>query len=436
MITVLQFILSLSILVVLHEFGHYAPAKWFNTRVEKFYLFFDPYFSLVSKKIGETEWGIGWLPLGGYVKISGMIDESFDSEQMKQEPQPWEFRSKPAWQRLIIMLGGVIVNFILGFLIFGLIFYHYGISYVPNDSVTEGIVVDSVGMKLGLQDGDKIFMVGDSIVEKFGSRSIVTGIVFDDAKSITVQRNGKQVVLPVGREEVQMLTSYDNKDADIIGPRISNLIREIEPNSIADNLGLRSGDQLLSINDQSIQYYHEFKPVMKDRYGKESTLVYARGGLQDTVRFTAEEGTPLGFYPVTPEPVSERYGFAQSMGMGVTHGVNFLRGQISAFGKMFTGEIKAKDSLGSFITIGKQFGPTWDWHRFWNMTAMLSMILGFLNLLPIPALDGGHVMFLIWEVITGRKPSDKVLEVATFLGFIVLVAFMFYALGLDIMRQF
>ncbi len=436
MIAAIQFLLSLSILVVLHEFGHFAPARWFGTRVEKFYLFFDPYFSLFSKKIGETEWGIGWLPLGGYVKISGMIDESFDSEQMKGEPQPWEFRSKAAWQRLIIMLGGVVVNFLLGFFIFGMIFWQWGKTYTPIDNVTEGIYVDSIGMKLGLLDGDKLYKIGDNKIERFSSGAVVRGIIFDDIKSITVMRNGSQVVLPVADDAIKMLTGSNNQKAEVLGMRTLSTIQEIEPESIADSLGLKPGDQLLTANGKSIKYFHQFKKVIQENYGRETTLIYLRNNQEQTATFNIEKGEPLGFYAILPETVSEKFGFIESMGMGVSHGINFLRGQIGAFGKMFTGKINPNDSLGSFITIYKQYSPTWDWLKFWNMTAMLSMILGFLNLLPIPALDGGHVMFLIWEVITGRKPSDKVLEYSTFAGFILLVIFMIYALGLDISRLF
>jgi len=436
MITALQFLLSLSILVVLHEFGHYWPSKWFKVRVDKFYLFFDPYFSLVSKQIGETEWGIGWLPLGGYCKIAGMVDESFDRDQMAGEPQPWEFRSKPAWQRLIIMLGGVIINFILGFFIFGMLFYSFGKSYTQNASITEGIYVDSVGMQLGLKEGDQIYKIGDKVIEKFGAREIVTGIVFDDAKSITVKRNGQNVILPVDESATQILTSYDNQKASIIGPRILSKIDTIGPNTIADGLGLAKGDQLMTLNGESIKYYHEYQRIFAQNIGKESTLKYISDGIEKSATFTAKENQILGIRPEMPETVVEKFGLVESLGMGVTHGADFLKGQISAFGKMFTGEIKAKDSLGSFITIGKQFGPTWDWYRFWNMTAMLSMILAFLNLLPIPALDGGHVMFLLYEVVSGKKPSDRFLEIATLGGFIVLVIFMIYALGLDITRHF
>jgi regulator of sigma E protease len=436
MIAAIQFLLSLSILVVLHEFGHFAPARWFGTRVEKFYLFFDPYFSLFSKKIGETEWGIGWLPLGGYVKISGMIDESFDSEQMKGEPQPWEFRSKPAWQRLIIMLGGVVVNFLLGFFIFGMIFWQWGKTYTPIENVTEGIYVDSIGMKLGLQDGDKLYKIGDDIIDRFSSGAVARGIIFDDATSITVMRNGSKVVIPVADDAIRMLTGSDNQEADILGMRTLSIIESIKAKSIAESIGLKAGDQLLSANGQSIKYFHQFKKVIQDNYSREITAVYLRDGQERSATFNIEKGEPVGFFVAMPETVSEKFGFITSMGMGVTHGIDFLRGQIGAFGKMFSGKINPNDSLGSFITIYKQYSPTWDWFRFWNMTAMLSMILGFLNLLPIPALDGGHVMFLIWEVITGRKPSDKVLEYSTFAGFLLLVIFMIYALSLDISRLF
>lgn len=434
-VTIAQFLLSLSILVVLHEFGHFLPAKWFKTRVEKFYLFFNPKFSLYKKQIGETEWGIGWLPLGGYVKISGMIDESFDAEQMQKEPQPWEFRSKPAWQRLIIMLGGVTINFLLGFLIFGLMLFTWGKSYTANESITEGIIVDSLGMELGLMEGDHILRVGDKEMVKFSQGALVGGIVLEDATSITVRRNGEEVSIPVKEESTQMLTTYENQGVRIFDARFQSVLGYIQPGSKAEEIGLKEGDRLLSLNNNDISYYHNFQKSFKANQGNETLLTWQRG--QDTLqkRFVAAEGSVLGVLPKQPEQVVEKFGFGESMIMGTKQGINFVKGQINAFGKMFTGKIKAKDSLGSFISIGKQFGVTWDWYRFWNMTAMLSLLLGFINLLPIPALDGGHVMFLLFESITGIKPSDRFLEYATMAGFLLLVVFMIYALGLDISRH-
>ncbi len=435
LVTTAQFLLSLSILVVLHEFGHFLPAKWFKTRVEKFYLFFDPKFSLFKKQIGETEWGIGWLPLGGYVKISGMIDESFDADQMQGEPQPWEFRSKPAWQRLIIMLGGVTVNFILGFLIFGLMLFTWGKSYIANDSVKNGIVVDSLGLQLGLLEGDHILKVGDKEMTKFSQGAVLGGIVLEDAKSITVRRQGSELTIPVKDESTQMLTTYENQGVRLFDIRYRSELGAIQEASKADQIGLKPGDQLLALNGHDVTYYHNFQKHFKANLGNQTDLTWLRG--RDTLQqsFVVEEGGVLGIWPVEPEQVVEKFGFGESMVMGTKQGVNFITGQINAFGKMFTGKIKAKDSLGSFISIGKQFGVTWDWPRFWNMTAMLSLLLGFINLLPIPALDGGHVMFLLFESITGIKPSDRFLEYATLAGFILLVGFMIYALGLDISRH-
>ncbi len=436
-ITIAQFILSLSILVVLHEFGHFLPAKWFKTRVEKFYLFFNPYFSLFKKQIGETEWGIGWLPLGGYVKISGMIDESMDKEQMEGPVQPWEFRAKKAWQRLIIMVGGVTVNFVLGFFLFGIIIFTWGKSYIPAENVTEGIYVDSLGIELGLQDGDQILKVGDTPFEKFNQGIIFRELAINDAKTISVQRNGQEVQLPMTEDHVFMLTSHSNGGKQLFGPRIPTVINEVMEASKAAELGLKTGDQLIAINGKQTQYFHEFQEVLAESKGKASTLSYIRNNT-DTLSadFTIGQEDILGFTNVMPATVAETFGFGRSMIMGVQQGVRFLTDQIKAFGKMFTGKIKAKDSLGSFITIGKQFGTTWNWRRFWNMTAMLSIILAFLNLLPIPALDGGYVMFLIYEVVSGRKPSDKFMEYSTMVGFFILMIFMLYAIGLDISRLF
>ncbi len=431
-----QFLLSLTILVVLHEFGHFLPARWFKTRVEKFYVFFHPWFSLYKKKIGETEWGIGWLPLGGYVKIAGMIDESMDKDQMEGPVQPWEFRAKPAWQRLIIMLGGVTVNFILGFFLFGLITFIWGKSYTPSENVTEGIYVDSLGMELGLRDGDKILFVGDTKFEKFNQGTIFQEVALSDAKKITVERNGSKVDLPITQDHVHMLTTFENSRKSLFGPRIYTDIDNIVEDSKAEELGLKKGDKILSLNGESTRYFHEFTEALAKYKEAGASLTYLRGVDTMTTNFTLAEDELLGFHAALPGTISEKFGFGESMVMGVKQGVRFLTGQIRAFGKMFTGEIKAKESLGSFLSIGSQFGSELNWLRFWNMTAMLSLILAFLNLLPIPALDGGYVMFLIWEVVTGRKVSDKVMEYANMAGFFLLILFMIYALGLDISRFF
>ena len=453
-------ILSLSILIILHELGHFLPAKWFKTRVEKFYLFFDPWFELFKKKIGETEYGIGWLPLGGYVKISGMIDESFDTEQMKEEPQPWEFRSKPAWQRLIIMLGGVTVNFILGFLIYAMIFWNYGRNYLPNDQLTNGIAPDSIGLVMGFQKGDKILAVGDHKMKEFSAGAIKMEIIINEARTIEIERNGQQQTLKVSEEIAEALSKYENKNFSLVSPRIPFEVgympkvctgklfwKKCQP-SQAEKAGIQRDDKIIALNGQQLSYFDEFFDMMaKGNYQHKPVQVTLLrkdtvANLLDTMNLTvvANKDGKIG---AGPKPINtyfefghQEYTLVEAFPAGIKEGANFLGSQISAFGQMFRGKIKASDSLGSFLTIGAMFPDTWDWQRFWQMTAFLSLILGFINLLPIPALDGGHVMFLLWEVLTGKKPSDKVLEYSTMAGFVLLIALMVFALGLDISRIF
>lgn len=436
-----QFVLSLSILIVLHECGHFFPAKWFKTKVEKFYLFFDPWFSLWSTKKGETEYGIGWLPLGGYVKIAGMIDESFDKEQMAGPPQPWEFRSKPAWQRLIIMLGGVTVNFILGFFLFAMILWNWGEEYLPNENVKYGISVDSLGTEMGLRDGDHIMEIGGKAFEKFNPAIVKTEIIINDAKDIRLIRDGSQQTIPIDQKFTGILSKHENQKIPLFGVRVPTAVKEVKKDSPAEAAGLQEGDELLELNGKDIGYFHFYNREAESLKGQNATLKLLRNS-RDTVSTTVsfnDDGT-LGFFAKTAfdyfDTNTQSFTLAEAIPAGYNKGVDFLSSQIKAFGQIFKGRIKAKDSLGSFISIGKLYGTTWDWRNFWYMTASLSILLAFINLLPIPALDGGHVMFLLWEVITGRKPSDKFLEVATFAGFIVLVVLMIYAIGLDISRLF
>lgn len=435
---IVQFFLSLSILVVLHEMGHFFPARWFNTRVEKFYLFFDPWFSLFKKKIGDTEYGVGWLPLGGYVKISGMIDESMDKEQMAGPPQPWEFRSKAAWQRLIIMLGGVIVNFLLGFFLFGMILWYWGESYIPASEVKYGIFVDEVGSEMGLKDGDKILSIGDQPFEKFNSGALRRGIVLEGAEKVTVERDGQKVEVDIDPKYITMLSSNEYKDVGLFGARYPAEVKDLMEGSAAEKAGIKPGDRFIGLNGQSMTYLHEFGKYYEGGKKSDVAIELLRGS--DTLNFdltTSDEGV-IGVYWKGDADYFEieqvKYPLYKAMPMGVSMGYNFLADQIKAFGKMFSGEIKASESLGGFGTITQLFPKTWDWQMFWRITAILSLILGFMNLLPIPALDGGHVMFLIWEVITGKKPSDKFMEYATIIGFAIVLGLVIYANGLDVWR--
>lgn len=433
-----QLILSLSILVVLHELGHFIPAKLFGTRVEKFYLFFDPYFSLFKKKIGDTEYGIGWLPLGGYVKISGMIDESMDTEQMKGEPQPWEFRSKTAWQRLVIMLGGVTVNFFLGILIFIGIIAYWGETYIPNENVKDGIAVGTMGEELGLKDGDKIISIGDYTFTEFNPSSIIKEIAINDADNLKVERKGSIISLPVKEEMAARLTGDKTASKNLFTPRIPFVVAEVKEGSSAYEAGLRVDDRLTKISGQPALFYNDYKKLYVDYFSKNLPITVSRNGKEVDLSIPLDENGVMGILNKTGFIDIERkdYTLGQAIPAGYNKAVGFLSDQIKAFGQMFKGKLKAKDNLGSFITIGKQFGTTWDWLRFWKMTGMLSLILAFINLLPIPALDGGHVLFLLFESITGIKPSDKFLEYATTGGFFLLMALMIYALGLDISRLF
>jgi regulator of sigma E protease len=436
-----QLMLSLSILIVLHEMGHFFPARWFNTRVEKFYLFFDPYFSLIKKKIGDTEYGIGWLPLGGYVKISGMVDESFDREQMKEEPKEWEFRSKPAWQRLIIMLGGVTVNFILGFLLYGLVLWQWGEEYLPNDQATYGIYADSLGLEMGLEHGDKVIRVGEIPFDKFNDRTIIREIVINNASSLTVERGGKEVVLPIDPKFVGILSSHENKNAGLFSPGFPFVVAEVSEGMPAAKAGLMPEDLILALGGVEMPFYVDFYEAMKNYPSQEVGLKVLRGG-KDTLELMVlpTEESKIGVLPLGPsyffEMERQEYGLVAAIPAGFVKGVNFLNDQFKAFGQMFKGKIKASESLGGFGSIGKMFGAQWNWERFWTMTAVLSLILGFMNLLPIPALDGGHVLFLIYEMASGKKPSDKFMEVATMVGFAIVLGLVIYANGLDIIRGF
>lgn len=436
-----QLILSLSILVVLHEMGHFAPAKWFKTKVEKFYLFFDVKFALLKKKIGETEYGIGWLPLGGYVKIAGMIDESMDKEQMKLPPKPWEFRSKPAWQRLIIMLGGVTVNFILGFLIFGLMLWGYGRQYLKNDELTHGIYVDSLGLAMGLQDGDRIYSIGGKKMEEFSQATLRREVVLNNANEIVVSRNGQQVSVPVDPAYVQILSSNDYKDYLVIGPRIPFAVANVTTGSAAERAGFMKDDQITHVNGTPAQYQHEVISRFQELKGEKQVRIgiLRNNQPQELVADVDDKGR-IGIELKGPDEFGwlgrEEYSLGRAIPAGVSEGLAFMGDWFKGIAQLFRGNVKAKDSLGGFITITKLFKTEWDWESFWRITGILSFILAIMNLLPIPALDGGHVMFLLWEVVTGRKPGDKFMEYATYVGFALVLGLLVFANGLDIMRLF
>lgn len=439
-ITVSQFLLSLSILIVLHELGHFLPAKWFKTRVEKFYLFFDfaPFNSLWKTKKGETEYGIGWLPLGGYVKISGMVDESMDTESLKQPPKPWEFRSKPAWQRLIIMVGGVTVNFLLGFFIFGMMLWTYGKSYIPTSELKYGVAMDSVLLNIGLQNGDNIVKLGDQPFQRLDPGAFIEALVLNDVRHITVIRDGQEKVLELPADVAQQITSQKIPKALLMSPRIPFVVEEVVPGNPADGAKIQPGDQIITFNGSPIPYFDQFSTLAQKNKGQAITLGVVRNSDTLNVPLTLTKDGTIGvrtkFDGYFKEEI-QKYSLLQALPAGVGMGMEFLDNQMKAFGQMFKGKIGVKDNLGSLISIGKMYGPTWDWERFWNLTASLSIILAFMNLLPIPALDGGYVMFLLWEVVTRRKVSDAFMEKAVTVGFFLLLGLMVFALGNDIWKH-
>ncbi len=434
-----QLILSLSILVVLHELGHFLPARWFKTRVEKFYLFFDPYFSLFKKKIGDTEYGVGWLPLGGYVKISGMVDESLDMEAMKQPAQPWEFRSKPAWQRLIIMLGGVTVNFLLGIFIFSMIFYAYGEEYIPTKNAKFGITVEEFGKEIGLQNGDKIKSVGGKPFEILSDQALKFDIILNSARDIVVDRAGVETKIDIKQDVVEKLMAYENREKSLFMPRFEFEVAKVSDGKGAANGGVKEKDKILGINDEATPFFSDFTQKISAFSDKDVTLKVLRG--QDTIKLQVKTDAngKIGVQPLFGSGIElarKTYSITEAFAKGPGQAVGVIGNQLKGFGKMFRGEIKASQSVGGFASIADTFGNTWIWERFWFMTATLSMILAFMNLLPIPALDGGHVVFLLFEVITGRKPSDKFLEKSTTIGFILLLSLLLYANGMDVVRHF
>ena len=442
MIKAAQLILSLSILVILHELGHFIPARLFKTRVEKFYLFFDPWFSLFKFKRGETEYGVGWLPLGGYVKISGMIDESMDTEQMKKPPQPWEFRSKPAWQRLIIMIGGVTVNVILGMLIYAGIMFYYGDKYLPTDSLKDGIwAVGEVAQDMGFENGDKILAINGKKPEKY---SEMIGDIFYGG-TVVVERDGEKQEIVIPENIIGKIV--DANAQSFIVPRAPFIIVDVPAESHNAGAGLQAGDQITGINGKEVKYADEIMDFTSTHKGEEIQLEVKReeSFLTFPVKINEEgyigviRGTPsmeemerMGLY----ELKKTEYGFFEAFPAGINKGVDKLTQNIKQLKMVLNPETGAYKGLGGFVSIGKLFGPTWNWQVFWEMTALLSLILAFMNILPIPALDGGHVMFLTYEMITRRKPHEKVMEYAQLAGIIILFTLLIYANTNDIIGLF
>lgn len=440
----IQLLVALSILILLHEFGHFFFARLFGTRVEKFYLFFDflfPFsgvlnFSLFKKKKGDTEYGIGWFPLGGYVKIAGMVDESMDKEAMAKPPQPWEYRSKKAWQRLFIMLGGIIMNILVAMVIYSVVFSVYGETYLLTKDAKYGIMVDSLGESVNLRNGDKILSVDNKPVERFNA--LTWEILTNDLHSIQIERNGKEMNIQLPSSTVKNVLE-SKKKGDFIAPRVPAVIGSIEKNSIAEKLKLKVDDSIVAVNGKPIHYFDEFKAAMQANYDKPMTIEVVRNANmlmvvttvipKDSILGIGAEGLDRYF-----QLQNIHYNPIQAIGKGFSYTWEQFGKYITQF-KLIK-QVNPNKSLGGIVSFGKMFTPTFDMHDFLMLTAFVSIILAFMNLLPIPGLDGGYVIFLLFELVTGKKVSEKVMERATSVGLVLLLGLMLYANGLDILRLF
>ena len=429
-----QLLLSISILVILHEGGHFFAAKLFKTKVESFYLFFNPWFSVYKKKIGDTEYGIGWLPLGGYVKIAGMIDESMDKEQLKQPPQPWEFRAKPTWQRLIIMLGGIIVNVIVGFLIYSFVLMGYGEKFLPANELKDGVwcLNEPITNEIGLQNGDKIITINGEAPATF--EQMQEEVFYSN--TMVVERNGEQLTLDIPTDLVDKLLK--ERRGPLFAYRIPFTVGGTLKDYPAAKAGLQPKDKIIGINDIPINYYDEFKDKLTPYINQTVDIKVIRDGETITLPVEIVDSAFIGVSPYpysltelekegvyTPKTV--HYSFFAAFPRGIEIAVEKIVNYYKQFKLMLNPETGAYKGMGGFATISKLFGPEWVWQNFWEKTAWISLVLAFMNLLPIPALDGGHVMFLLYEMITGRKPNEKIMEYAQVAGMVLLLALMLYA---------
>jgi regulator of sigma E protease len=436
-IQILQLILSLSILVVVHEFGHFAAAKIFNTRVEKFYLFFNPWFSIFKFNFKGTEYGMGWLPLGGYVKISGMIDESMDKEAMKKPPQPWEFRSKPAYQRLIIMLGGVIMNVVLAILIYIFMLSYYGEEYLPTSEVNKyGISADSLALEMGFKNGDKILSLDGEYIDNF--QKIPMNLILNEAKTAQVIRDGKTININFPEGSLSKLVK---QKSPLLSVRFPFIADRFSKNSVAKESGMEAGDTIIGINGMDLKYFSDFREEIQKHKNQDVVIDLKRE--YDTLHLAMTLGDDglIGVYPKGNlgdffELKERKYSFAEAIPAGFTKTWDGIGNYLKQLKLLFSPEVKAYESVGGFITIGSIFPTQWHWESFWRLTAFLSIMLAILNILPIPALDGGHVMFLVYEIVARRKPSDKFLEYAQIVGMVILFSLLILANGNDIIRLF
>ena len=439
LIRALQLVLSLSLLVIIHEGGHFFFARLFKIRVEKFYIFFDPWFSLFKfkPKNSDTEYGVGWLPLGGYCKISGMIDESMDTEQMKQLPQPWEFRSKPAWQRLLVMIGGVLMNFLLALFIYSMILFTWGDQYIALKDMSYGMKFNETAREIGFRDGDILVSADGTELTRYNVDMLRS---LAESREVTVLRDGqkKQILMP----EISLL-EIAKEDPPFVDMLIPNVVDSVVAGGGFAKAGLQKGDSLVAVNGTPLHSWNEFteqlgelrmRAEVEQKTAASFSLVYSRDGLRDTVNVTTDDQFKVQAYSMIPgyKPTRLTYGFFESFPAGVALGINTLKGYVNDMKYVFTKE--GAKSVGGFGTIGSIFPKVWDWQRFWSMTAFLSIILAFMNILPIPALDGGHVLFLLYELIARRKPSDKFLEYAQMVGMFLLFGLLIWANFNDILR--
>ncbi|MDY0199764.1 MAG: RIP metalloprotease RseP [Tenuifilaceae bacterium] len=431
---IIQFLFSLSILITLHELGHFAFARLFNTRVEKFYLFFDPWFSLFKIKRGHTEYGIGWIPLGGYVKIAGMIDESMDTEQLNNPPKPWEYRSKPAWQRFLIISAGVMVNFILGALIYTFILYTWGEQYLPTQNAIYGVTCDPLARDMGFEDGDKIIYVDGEQIESF--MQIAPTIVIDNAQQVTVERNNNLVDVRIDKAYIPQLL----KTQFLFLPRVPMVVNFVSEGSAAQQANIMPNDKLVAINNTKATFLDEFKAVVQQNINNTVTITMEREGRNIDLTVNVPETGIIGVATQSPFEILElrknKYSFLQSIPAGIKKGANTITSYLKQLKLVFSPKTKAYESVGGFIAIGSIFPTYWDWQSFWELTALLSIILAIMNMLPIPALDGGHMVFIIYEMVSGRKPSDKFMEYTQILGMLFILALFIFANANDVIKLF